>query len=58
MEEKRSIQNVLEEMEQAKQVMAVVVSGKADLCDPEIVEASRKLDVLLNEYYRLLAPSP
>jgi len=45
-------------MEQAKQVMAVVVSRKADLRDPEIVEASRKLDVLLNEYYRLLAPSP
>ncbi len=57
-QDKRSLERVLEEMERAKQCMASMIVRKAGLCDPEVVEASTKLDNLLNEYYRLLGPQP
>lgn len=48
-----SLEKLLLQIEELRQQLHAISEGK-DLTDPEVVSASKKLDVALNEYYRLL----
>ncbi|WP_254363637.1 aspartyl-phosphate phosphatase Spo0E family protein [Paenibacillus sp. MZ04-78.2] len=45
--------NMLKEIEQLRIGLNVLSQNKASLVDPEVIEASKKLDNALNEYARL-----
>lgn len=47
------IQSLLITVEKLRTELTIKVGQKTDLSDPEIIQASRKLDQILNEFYKL-----
>lgn len=52
-EQERRIRDLALEIERLKASMAAVIARRASFSDPEVVAASKRLDDLMNQYYRL-----
>ncbi len=48
------LKDIMEEVEKLRKHLQKLLEEKEEIIDPEILSVSKMIDVLLNEYYRLL----